>query len=100
MPSRGLEEAWDALGYEPVPVFRRVTVDRLGYVWAERYPLPSDTIGSWTILSPEGRWLGEVAAPLAVEPLEIGESYVLARLQDELGVETVAEFELRRDVGR
>lgn len=98
--SRRLEEAWDELGYEPLPAFRRVMVDRLGYVWAERYPLPSDTVGSWTILSPEGRWLGEVAAPLAVQPLEIGEGYVLARLRDELGVEMVAEFVLRRDVDR
>lgn len=42
----------------------------------------------------------EVAAPLAVQPLEIGEGYVLARLRDQLGVETVAEFALRRDVDR
>lgn len=83
---------------DTVPALAEIHVDRLGYIWAQRFDL------SWAdweqntgtdILSPDGRWLGTLQLPQGINIYEIGEDYLLgSRYKD--GVETLVQYTLNR----
>ncbi len=78
--------------------------DELGYLWVRRYNWTKDNNwtgrrcntgpGEWWIFANDGRWLGSVHVPDAVDPAQIGPDYVLAIHRDELDVERVRMYEL------
>lgn len=73
---------------------RGMWVDRTGYLWVvdESHNTNSAT---FSVFTPTGSWLGEMTLPFA-RILEIGEDYVLGVKEDEFGVESIHEHELRR----
>lgn len=83
---------------ERVPAFQTLLVDADSNVWLERYRLPWETDSRWEVIDPEGRWLGELAAPARLRLLQIGHDFVLGRQADSLGVERVRVHALRRVV--
>jgi len=81
---------------ELVPAVEGILVDRLGNVWVQEYRLPWQEIRVWHVLSPDGAWLGDVTTPPRVTVYDIGQTYVLGRHVDELGVERVVIYALDR----
>jgi hypothetical protein len=51
----------------------------------------------WSVFSASGEFLGTVLMPPGIDVLDIGTDYVLGLQRDELGVEYVRKFPLRRD---
>ncbi len=64
-------------------------VDATSHVWLERYRLPGDTLPSWDVIAPNGRWLGAVSIPSRLRVMQVGEDFVLGRHLDSLGVERI-----------
>ena len=50
----------------------------------------------WTVFDPEGRALGFIETPEGLTVLEIGADYLLGRVTDDLGVESVQVWGLER----
>ena len=78
------------------PEFRKLMVDRVGFIWIEQYPLPTDEWSEWTVVSPEGRAEARMRMVRDLEPLEIGSDYMLALRRDSLDVPRVELWIFRR----
>lgn len=95
------DEVLRMLDQVPVPAVRpdysRITLDRLGYLWVEVGPAargPAPGVDH-LVFDPEGALLGVVRVP-PIRILEIGDDYVLGVHHDELEVEYLQVFEIRR----
>jgi hypothetical protein len=93
---------------ERLPAYRRFLVSADGYFWLEDY----DTIEelsdpawswsersveeSWTVLSPEGEWLGTVEIPSGVSLRAVAEDRVVGVKEDELDVQYIVVHELEK----
>jgi hypothetical protein len=77
------------------PVLAGMLVDRAGHVWL-RHARRADVTGpsDWSVLDPEGRWLGTLQLPETFRPLDVGADYVLGVNTDELGVEYAEVYAL------
>ncbi len=78
------------------PAYQSLRPDELGNLWASEYARPPEVPGVWTVLDPEGRWLGTVAMPPRFRPYQIGASWILGVVRDELDVERLRLYELIR----
>lgn len=79
---------------ETLPAFTGLLLDPDGNVWLKRSALPEPGGERWSVLDPEGRWLGDVRMPAGLGVLGVGSSVVLGLRRDELGVERVAVHEI------
>jgi len=79
------------------PAYARLLLDVQGNLWAQRPGtwLATDEPVTFSVFGPDGRWLGDVAAP-ALQALEIGEDYLVGLHRDPLGVESVRVHRLVR----
>ena len=86
---------------EHFPAFASIMSDRTGHLWVEEYEVIGEESSGvlWTVFDPNGRVLGLVETPDGLTIYEIGEDYILARVQDELGVESVQLWPLERVEG-
>ena len=76
-------------------------MDTEAALWVQEYDLPWDSVATWNVFDPDGRWLTSLEIPKRLSILEIGVDYVLALTRDELDVERVALFPLHgRVTGR
>jgi hypothetical protein len=78
------------------PAFADLMVDPDGHLWALDFSRPGDDRRRWVVFAPDGRALGTVETPPALRVLDIGREYLLGVWQDELDVEHVRLYELRR----
>lgn len=82
------------------PAFGDLLVDHEGRAWLQMYRQPFDSgDDAWIVVSAEPKIIAEVNMPAGVQPLEIGDGYVLARVRDEMGVQYVVLYELDQDQG-
>ena len=51
-------------------------------------------MSGYSILAPDGTWLGEVRAPEGVRLLDVAQGRALGVFTDELGVESLVLYEL------
>lgn len=84
---------------DAMPAFQSLVVDQLGWYWAERFRLDDADPWMWVVFDPEGKAQGMIEMPEGLEVHEIGEDYILGRWVDELGVEFVQRYGLRRNEG-
>ena len=72
--------------------------DDAGHLWVREYDLPREEnpVPLWTVFDPEGRVLGFVETPAGLDILQIGEDFILGRVEDEFGVEAVQVWPLER----
>ena len=94
------------------PAFAGLTVDTEGHLWVREWS-DSETgwPDQWSVFSPEGRWLGVLRGPPnatgstgsdllflcgEIAPCWIDGDFFLALRMDELGVERVEGYRLRR----
>lgn len=81
---------------ERVPPYQTMIVDALGFLWIGEYVLPGERARTYTIVDADGRAVGRVTMPARTAPLDIGREYVLGLTRDELDVERLTVWRLRR----
>ena len=83
---------------EHFPAFASIMSDRTGHLWVEEYEVIGEESDGvlWTVFDPDAQVLGFVETPEGLTIYEIGEDYILGRVQDELGVESVQLWPLER----
>ena len=86
---------------EYFPAFSSVLGDRLGHLWVEEFDVPGEGEEGegWTVFDPGGHVLGMVETPEGLEIYEIGEDYLLGKVEDELGVDYIQLWALNRGDG-
>ncbi|HET7583686.1 MAG TPA: 6-bladed beta-propeller [Gemmatimonadaceae bacterium] len=67
-----------------------------GALWVREMPLPGDTIPVWSVFDTAGRYQGTITMPPRFDLLEIGSDYVLGTWKDDLDVEHVRMYPLRK----
>lgn len=80
------------------PSFTDMVNDRTGRLWVRDHAMPGENVSTWTIFGPTGSVVASATVP-GVEVLDVGEDYVLGKRTDDLGVESVVLFELRKTSG-
>ena len=90
--------ALDALPLpESFPAISAIEVDVLGNLWVREYNLPGqEDRALWTVFDPDGLVQGFVETPPGLVIYEIGEDYILGKVEDELSVEYVQLWSLDR----
>ncbi len=83
----------------PIPLFADPFTDAKGRVWLPSYKPGGErhSVPPYTVIAPDGTWLGTVDAPLRFRILDVSGGLVLGMVVDEMDVESVAVYEL---VGR
>ena len=83
---------------EHLPAFAVYWTDVVDHLWVWEYEAPGEeTPGTlFTVFEPGGRVLGYFEIPEGMFILEAGADYILFRVRDELGVETVQLWPLER----
>jgi hypothetical protein len=70
--------------------------DPEGNLWLSPFESFAYTQRVWTIVSPDGEFLGKVVAPPGLRLYDVGADYVLGRWQDEAQVEFIRLHRLVR----
>jgi len=86
----------DTPNAETLPAFEALLLDSEGYLWVEDYLLPGALLRSWTVFDENGAPITRLSLPSDNRVMEIGEDFVLARFEDELGVEYIQVYPLTR----
>jgi len=83
----------------PMPLFSGPFTDAEGRVWLPSYKPGGErhSVPPYTVIAPDGTWLGTVDAPPRFRILDVSGGLVLGMQVDEMDVESVAVYEL---VGR
>ena len=88
-------------GYEadlgnPISHFQSPFADTEGRIWLPTSMPggPREGVPPYTVISPDGEWMGTVDGPPGLRILDIGWGRVLGVVQDEMGVESVVVYEL------
>jgi hypothetical protein len=82
---------------EKTPAFGSILLDEEGSLWVQEYPMPGTAQTAWSVLDAGGAVLARVEIPRTLEIYQIGPDFVLGRARDELDVEQVQLFSLRRE---
>lgn len=82
---------------DALPAFQSIIVDRVGWLWAERFRLVPHDPPIWVVFDPEGKARGVIELPSGLEVHEIGKDYVLGRATDGMGREIVRRHALERN---
>lgn len=81
--------------------YAQLLLDRSGFLWVRR--TASEAPGKsheWLVLAPDGRALASVATPAGLEVLDIGAEALVGVARDEMDVEQVRRYVLRREPAR
>lgn len=86
----------DALSQAPVaaqfPVFESIIVDSDRRLWVGEYRRPNRNARSWTVIDPEGRWLGAIIMPTAFEIHDIRGGRIVGIRRNGPDVESVQVY--------
>ena len=80
---------------QPIPLFGTPFADADGNVWLPSYrPAYPEEGSPYTVISPDGEWLGQVETPPGFRILDVTGGLVLGVLRDEIDVENVVVYEV------
>ena len=80
---------------QPIPLFGTPFADADGNVWLPSYrPAYPEEGSPYTVISPDGEWLGQVETPPRFRILDVTGGLVLGVLRDEMDVENVVVYEV------
>ena len=92
-----IREMFEAMpAEEAVAAFNAVLASPGGHLWVRSYPLPGDTEQVWSVFSPEGVWVTDVAVPTGMDVHAVGDGVLVGAVEDELEVEHVVVHEIVR----
>ena len=88
--------AYHAIIGRPLPLFGSPFADAEGRVWLPSYKPGSarHSMAPYTVVAPDGEWLGTVEAPPGFRMLDVAGGLVLGVARDEMDVESVVMYEL------
>ncbi|MEM7414090.1 MAG: hypothetical protein AAF389_01255 [Gemmatimonadota bacterium] len=79
------------------PSHGQLLMDRPGNLWVQEYERPGRSEPSrWFVFDREGMLVGRVELPRGLRMFEIGDDYVLAQRNDDLGIEYIVRYALDR----
>jgi hypothetical protein len=81
------------------PAVKDLFVDRTGHLWVLPFRPYGEVDDAWDVFDPEGRWLGRLALPVALEPDPepvVTSDRIVGVHTDEVGVEHVVVLALDR----
>jgi hypothetical protein len=79
-----------------LPTATRMLADDQGNLWIQGFPLPGEPPAPWSVLDLQGRLLGSVSLPERFRPTHIGAGEIVGIGTDELGVEYIRVYPLRK----
>ncbi len=84
-----------------LPAFSQILIDPEGRLWLIGYRVlgAEDEPRTATVLSPDGRLLGQLTLPAGLRPFQVGDDWILGRTEDELGVVRVVLHRIARPPG-
>lgn len=92
--ARTRERLTEVLAEAPIPethpLIMDMKADRAGRLWLR--PPSSASFVDWRVLLPDGRHVGSVRLAASLDPLDIGESHLVAVERDALGVQTIIVY--------
>jgi hypothetical protein len=78
------------------PAHGGVRADHSGNLWVAEWVPGSEPASRWTVLAPDGHWLGVVAQPPRFDAWDIGADWMLGVARDSLDVESVVLYSLQK----
>jgi hypothetical protein len=93
-----IPETMPAYGWNVLFKGHWVQLDDLRHLWVLEYNRPGDSSYRWNVFGPEGTWLGTVPVPRPIEPLHIGDDFVLALWKDDFDVEHIQLYDLIKPI--
>ncbi len=80
----------------PMPLFAEPFADSEGRIWLPSYKPGGERhrVPPYTVIAPDGEWLGTVEAPPGFRILDVASGLVLGMELDEMDVESAAVYEL------
>lgn len=78
------------------PPFRTAIVANDGLLWVKQYRSNPEADQTWWVISQRGEVLGQLTVPASLEIRAVGEDRMVAVVEDELGVERIEAYEVRR----
>jgi hypothetical protein len=93
---RAEESMQDVEWAETVPFFAKAIVDPADYLWVQEYGTPWMVETRWSVFDPQGRWLGDVLMPDALEITDISLDHVVGIGRDDVGAQYVQVHRLSR----
>jgi hypothetical protein len=95
-----IRDALEAIPYQPeAGESRYVRVTRQGRLWVTETGQPSQDPMAWHIHELDGSIRAEVETPASFEIHDIGPDYVLGLFRDDLGINFIRLYELKKPVG-
>ena len=95
--ARSREQLREAMEAYPFPAtvraYTRVWAGSSGLLWVEQHALPGAVSVTWLGFDPSGSPVAALELPREARLMDIGDGYVLLRVLDELGVESVVLHE-------
>ena len=85
---------FEFVGDEPEPQFGRIFSDDQGRIWLGNFRVACYNTPRYTVIAPDGTWLGVFEPPAGFELLATANRRVLGVETDEMGVESVAVYEV------
>jgi hypothetical protein len=80
-----------------MPAFSGLRVDQDGNLWVGSYRAPGEEERiTWTVFDESGRLLSELRTPVGFTPFQIGSDWALGRRMDELEIERIELYRLRK----
>lgn len=89
-----MPETFPAFGWNRTGRTPPVLIDDTDHLWVLEYNRPGDEEYRWSVFDPEGGLLGEVVFPVVLEPMHIGDDFVLGKWRDGFDVEHVRLYDL------
>lgn len=78
------------------PAHGRIETDKSGNVWIQESRAPAEEPEWFRVFDPEGREIARVALPDRVQPLEIGDDYLLGLRRDDFDIEYIDLYRVER----
>lgn len=94
----GVERSYAEITFPTtVPAYTHLVVDAEDFAWVRSFPRSGAREARWSVFSPSGTFVREVAIPTHLEVFEIGRDYVLGRYLDpEEAIPQVRLYRLER----
>jgi len=81
---------------ETMPAYQGLLLDEDGFLWVEDFRQPGQGQRTWTVFDRDGTPRTRLSLPSDNRVLEIGEDYLMAVFEDQLGVQYLRLYALHR----